>query len=154
MLGEDYAFWDIGIGYGRASDAASDGAWLFKVKQNDVVVVCYGVNDIIQGQSAKQIKSDLTYIVETLKKENITVAIQTVPPFDYVGEKIEIWNNVNEYIRNELSKKADMMFDIAPYLAKSKGEPHLTKYGDHPNEEGCRIWAEALYPQLKQLINL
>ncbi len=152
MLGEDYAFWDIGIGYGRAEDVASNGAWLFKAKQNDIVVVCYGVNDIMQNRSAEQIKADLAYIIDKLKEENITVAIQTIPPFDYKGEKIDIWNSVNEHIKNELSRKADMVFDIVPYLAQSKENPHLTKYGDHPNEEGCKAWAEALYPHLKQLI--
>ena len=48
-LGEDYAYWNLGLGYGRADDAASDGAWLYRAKQNDIVFVCYGVNDIIQG---------------------------------------------------------------------------------------------------------
>ncbi len=52
-LGSDYSYWNLGIGYGRANDAASDGAWLYKAKQNDIVFVCYGVNDIIQGEDVK-----------------------------------------------------------------------------------------------------
>lgn len=32
MLGEKYACWNLGLGFGRAEDAASDGAWLFKGK--------------------------------------------------------------------------------------------------------------------------
>ena len=57
-LGEDYAFWDLGLGYARGSDAATDGIWLYKAKQNDLVSVCFGVNDILQGHSAGEVKKE------------------------------------------------------------------------------------------------
>ena len=56
-LGSDYSYWNLGLGYGRASDAASDGAWLYKAKQNDIIFVCYGVNDILKGHTEEQIKN-------------------------------------------------------------------------------------------------
>lgn len=56
MLGREYAYWNLGLGFGRADDAASDGIWLYKAKQNDIVFVCYGVNDILQGYDAETIK--------------------------------------------------------------------------------------------------
>ena len=55
MLGSRYAFWNLGIGYGRADDMASLGAWAFKAKHNDILIMCYGVNDILKGYSAEQI---------------------------------------------------------------------------------------------------
>lgn len=45
-LGTEYGVWNIGSGWSRANDAASDGAWLYKAKQNDEIVICLGVNDI------------------------------------------------------------------------------------------------------------
>lgn len=149
-IGEDYAFWNLGLGYGRANDAASDGAWLYKAKQNDIIFVCYGVNDIQRGQTEEQIKKDLTYIVDTLKKLGKTVVLQTVPPFNYVNERIEKWHNVNEYIKNELSERADLVFDCVPTLGKSEEEPHMSKYGGHPDEEGCAAWADALFEAVKK----
>lgn len=153
MLGEDYSYWNMGIGYGRANDAASDGAWLYKAKHNDIVVVCYGVNDIIQGISEEQIENDLKTIVEKLHKAGAMVVLQTVPPFNYTGEQIKVWENVNAYIKEELSKEADMVFDAAKYLGESEEKPYNAKFGGHPNAEGCEIWAKALHTDMVEFLD-
>ena len=151
-LGEKYAFWNLGIGYGRANDAASDGAWMYKVKHNDWVVVCFGVNDIFQIQDEEQIKKDLMTIVKTLKGYGAKVLVQTVPPFDYEGEKIGIWQRVNDFIFDVIAKEADAVFDAASVLALSENEPHKAKYGGHPDAVGCKAWGEALAPVLEKLL--
>ena len=152
LLEEQYACWNLGIGYARANDAASDGAWMYKAKHNDVVVVCFGVNDIMQGKEEKQIKNDLMDIVRDLKRAGAKVLVQTVPPFDYEGEKIGIWQRINAFIVEEIAKEADGVFDAAALLSLSKEEPHKAKYGGHPDEVGCKVWGEALAPVLKELL--
>ncbi len=149
-LGADNAYWNLGIGYGRAADGATDGAWLFKAKQNDTVVLCFGVNDILRGYSADQIKANLEKIIDILHSNGIKVFLQSVPPFDYSGENIEKWNTVNSYIRTVLSKKAEFFFDCAEYLKKSDGEPYIAPYGGHPNSTGCKIWGENFCRELLQ----
>ncbi len=144
-LGSKYAYWNLGLGYGRADDAASNGAWLYKAKQNDVVFVCFGVNDILQGFSAEQIKNNLKTIVSILKESGIKVVLQTVPPFDYAGTDIEKWENINRYIKEDLSKYSDFVFDNVPILGESDANPYSAKYGGHPNADGCAKWADALY---------
>ena len=151
-LGPDYSYWNLGIGYARANDAASDGAWLYKVKQNDLVFVCLGVNDILQGNSEEQIKNDLTTIVNILKNEGKKVILQTIPPFNYSGEKLSIWNNLNHYINNELASKVDLLFDSVEVLCESSEHPQNAKYGPHPNEEGTKIWANKLYFAVKDFV--
>ena len=148
-LGGEYAYWNLGLGYARAYDASSDGAWLFKARQNDVVFVCFGVNDILRGRCADKVKADLTYIVDTLKNKGARVIVQTVPPFDYQGSFIDEWNKVNHYILNELCDKADFVFDNTPILGKPE-KLSDSLYGAHPDERGCKLWAEALYEKLKQ----
>lgn len=143
-LGSEYSYWNLGLGYGRADDAASDGVWLYKAKQNDIVFVCYGVNDILQGYSAKSIKNNLQIIADKLSEAGVLVAFQTVPPFDYSPEHQVIWNDVNDFILNEL-KNVSYVFDCVNILRKSEAEPYNTKYGEHPNSDGCRAWGEALY---------
>lgn len=152
MLGHQYAYWNLGIGYGRASDAASDGAWLKKAKNNDVVFVCFGVNDILFSAKEEDIRANIKNIVEILKKEGITVILQTIPPFDYKDGDIEKWKRINEYIKTELSLIADAVFDNVPVLRKSNEASHMAAYGGHPNAEGCLIWAEALYDEIKQIV--
>lgn len=148
MLGNDYAFWNLGIGFGRANDAATDGAWLFRAKQNDLVVVCYGVNDIFRIGSAEQTKKDLKEIVDKLHAAGVKVMVQTVPPFDYGEEQAVIWREINRYILEELSSQVEAVFDVVPVLGREDC-PEMAKYGGHPDSVGCKAWAEALYPVLK-----
>jgi len=147
-LGSEYSYWNLGIGYGRANDAASDGAWLYKAKQNDIIFVCYGVNDILKGYPEEQIKADLLYISDTLKRLGKKVIMQTIPPFDYKGEDIVKWERINSFILTEIRNRVDFVFDNNQYLGKN-GKPGEAKYGGHPNEEGCKIWAEALFEKIK-----
>lgn len=148
-LGQNYAHWNLGIGYGRGNDAATDGAWLYRAKQNDIVVVCYGVNDILHENSEQQLMTDLETIVDRLGEAGVKVVLQTVPPFDYEGEQIGIWQRVNRHIRTVLAQKAAMVFDVVPYLSLGPEQSHMSKYGPHPDGAGCAVWAQALYEALE-----
>ncbi len=144
QLGNLYAYWNLGLGFGRAEDAAGDGTWLAKAKQTDACFVCFGVNDLLQGKSAKRIGHSLTVTVDKLKESGVRVLLQTVPPFDYRGETVFEWEKVNAYIRSTLAKRCDEVFDVVPILCGE--QPQNAKYGGHPNTDGCRAWADALYP--------
>ena len=148
-LGSNYSYWNLGLGFGRANDAASDGAWLYKAKQNDIVFVCYGVNDILKNQPEEQIKTDLTAIVKILKNECKKVILQTIPPFDYQGEDIKKWERLNLYILTELKDKVDFVFDNTKVLG-NREKPSASVYGGHPDETGCEIWANALFEMIRE----
>ncbi len=150
-LSDEYAFWDLGIGFARGSDAASDGIWLEKAKENDIVSVCFGVNDIFKGHSENEIKKDIETIVSKLKESGSSVILQTVPPFDYDEKYAEIWQNVNHFIKTELVKKADFIFDNVPVLSKNGLDSPASKYGSHPNNDGNAVWAEKLTPVIKEI---
>lgn len=76
--------------------------------------------------------------------------MQTVPPFDYQGINIQTWENINNFIKNELKGIADHIFDNVPCLGK-EDIPNNAKFGGHPNDEGCFAWAEALYEDIKHM---
>lgn len=153
-LGSAYACWNLGLGYARAGDAASDGAWLYKVKHNDVAVVCLGVNDIFHsGEDAVQIAAHITQIVGYLTAAGVEVVLQTVPPFDYTGAHREMWFAINARLRAELSDRVALFFDTVPVLAKSEQEPYAARFGGHPNAAGCSAWADALYDPLSALLH-
>lgn len=140
-LGSEKSVYNLGIGFARAYDAATDKGWLARAKRCDEVNVCLGVNDIINGRSAYQLKADLTYIVRALKNAGCRVVIFTVPPFDFYASKLTVWREVNEYIRFTLKNEADGFFDFAKVLGKEFPEEHIAKFGGHPNEEGSRAIA-------------
>ena len=152
MLGDKNSFWNLGLGYARANDMASLGAWAYKAKHCDAAIVCYGVNDVLQGFSAQEIKRDIAIIVKYFKSMGKTVILQTLPPFDYNEEKTAVWHQVNDYIRSVLAEQVELVFDTGKVLSLSEEEPQRAKYVGHPNEEGSRLWAEALYPAVKDLL--
>ena len=151
LLGEQNAYWNIGIGYARANDAATDGAWMFKAKQNDVVIVCLGTNDM-RRHTEEQTRKDLMTIVTELKQKGITVIVQTLPPFGYEGEWAAKWLRLNEYVKTEIAAVADRVTDVVPLLWVSEDQPSMPKYDGHPNAEGCRVWAQGLYEQIEDML--
>lgn len=150
-LGPAYACWNLGIGCGQASDAATNGAWLHKALQNDCVVVCFGINDIIQGDGP-QLHENLESIVSILKSRGKKVILQSIPPFDFVKQpRYDLWEEQNRYIRQVLAPKCDAFLDVAAFLSVD-GAGQTTKYGGHPNGEGCSVWAEHLLPVLRSVL--
>ena len=142
-LGDNYSMWNIGLGFARAQDAASDGIWLEKARQYDTAVVCLGVNDILQGRTADEIKHDLTVTVDLLKAAGIAVCLFTVPAFNWVGEHRKIWDDVNRYITDVLIHHTDYWFDMATASANPDN-----RYGSrdpidgHPTDAVCEYIAQ------------
>lgn len=151
-LGGNWSWWNLGLGYARAYDAASNGAWLYKAKHLDYAVICLGTNDIGFGRTTEQIIGDLRTIIEKLHDAGVKVLLQTLPPFDWTGEQSEIWLQANRRVREELSAQADAFFDVVPVLLYGSEQHGKARYGGHPNEEGCAKWAEALIPVLREFL--
>lgn len=132
----NYSYWNLGIGFARGADAATDGVWLSKAKNLDVCTVCFGVNDTGAGYTAEEIKANIAKIISILQENKVRTILFTVPPFDLEGERCIKWYEVNRFIREEMSKITEI-FDVVPILGKDKPNEHMAKYGGHPDEEGC-----------------
>lgn len=148
-LPPEYSVWDLGIGYARACDVATDGGWLVRAKQCDTVHVCFGVNDVLRGRGAEEILQDLHTIVGKLKAANCRVILLTLPPFDLEGDQKLQWRTVNHTIRESLWKAADGLFDIAAVLGDLPPNEHRCIYGGHPNAEGCQAVADTYLKQMR-----
>ncbi len=154
MLGEGYAVWDIGIGYARADDAASGGAWMYKARHNDIAVIAFGVNDILhegKNYGADGICRRLKSIVEQLKEYGVKVIIQSTPTYSYNEENTEKWLTVNKYVKEVLAPMCDGYFDNT-YLLSEFDAYGVPRYNAHPNSEGHRVWAEQLGEYLKSIL--
>lgn len=133
--------WDLGIGYARGYDAATDRGWLARAKTCDVVSVCFGVNDLNRGRTPAQVIGDLRAVTAALINAGCRVILFTVPPFSYTGARRECWNAVNSAIRAGLGQ--DETFDMAAVLGRPRPDENLPRWGDHPNAEGCAAVARA-----------
>ena len=151
MIGWEYSHYNLGIGYSRAADAASDGVWLRRAKEMDIVFLCLGTNDVAHDSGgAQSIAKSLKTVICKLKAANCRIILQTAPPFDREGERRARWFLLNDIIKKELSGLVDLTFDNIPVLCLSEEFPEKAKYGGHPNSEGCKLWAEALYDYTKE----
>ena len=148
MTGEQYSYWNLGIGFGRAADAASNGVWLSKAKAMDTVTVCFGVNDMGRGYSATEIKCALETIVRILKDNKVRTILFTIPPFDYDEPTKAKWLDVNGYILNELSKITEV-YDVVPVWGDESPNEERALFGGHPNEEGCAKMAADFMARFK-----
>jgi hypothetical protein len=129
-LSTSYAVWDLGSGWARTFDAASDAAWLYKAKQNDEVNIILGVNDIgTAGRNATQIVADLTTVVSKLKQNNplCNIILFTVPPFNFTGAQADTWRSVNNTIRTSPPAGVNRVFDIAAVLSQPAPNDNLVK---------------------------
>ena len=141
-----HGVWNIGLGFGRAQDAASDKVWLSCAKVADFVSVCYGINDILQGRTVEQIKNDIKTIITKLIESGVKVGVFTVPPFDFEDYREDMRVEINEFIFSEIAPMVEYVFDFAKALANPE-KPNFTVHGDHPDNEGCRIAAEEFLRQ-------
>lgn len=148
ILGTDYSYYDGGIGYARAADAATDGAWADRVKRCDTVIACFGVNDINRGADVSKVTESLNKIADIILSAGKRAIFQTVPPFNYNENTGAVADEVNAYLLREFPKRGIPVFDCVPYLTKN-GDRHAAVYGGHPNVEGSKIWGEALAAFLK-----
>ncbi|AOZ94524.1 GDSL family lipase [Paenibacillus crassostreae] len=145
--------WNIGSGWARAYDAATDGAWLYKAKQADEIVIVLGVNDLgTANRIATQLMTDLTTIISTLKINNplINIILCTVPTFNFTDEQEKAWRKVNDQIRTKPPIGVDRVFDIAEVLSQDAPNDHQLKpeymtnmYDPHPNGIAGKAIAEA-----------
>jgi len=152
-LGPDHGVWNLGSGWARAYDAATDTAWLHKARQGDQVLIALGVNDIDIGErSAEQLLGDLTRIVSILKSNNpaVDIVMFTVPPFNFSGERERVWRRVNETLRTAPPAGVDRVFDIAAVLSQQAPQEHCLRpefmspgNDPHPNGLAGKAVAEA-----------
>lgn len=151
-IGNGFSWWNLGLGYARGYDAAGNGAWLYKAKQCDYVVVAYGTNDIGHDRTSEQIVTDLRTIIEKLHEAGVKVLLQTLPPFHRRPDLLQTWLETNRRVRNELAPLADAFYDVVPVLIDGAEEEGKARYGDHPDETGCALWAEGLMPVLREML--
>lgn len=149
---DGYAVWNLGMGWGRAADAATDQSWLFKAKQNDVVILTLGVNDLLHGaygsdhgSSAGEIVERIETMVTLLQRSGVDVILSTLPPFDFTPEQRREWRAVNLALPRIAGLHGCRIYDLASALEAGGVLECKPKYGAHPDGAGGAAAAEQFY---------
>lgn len=159
-LGQDYAFWNCGLGWSRTSDISLCGNWLSRASKGDIVIVAFGTNDIISGEylgnggnSAQEIIDYLKVVLDNLKDSGCEIILFNAPPEDYDESLENVRIEYNTLVKNLADEYGVHFFDFASYLS-TKEEPSKALYGGHPNGEGGQIVADAFLEQFKDLLEI
>lgn len=156
QLGSDVAFFNCGLGWARASDAASNENWLSRVSQYDTVIVAFGTNDIVSGKyggkksSAEEIDEYLDAIVSYLTEKGCDVILFNAPPQNFKETNEGIRTALNEKIPAIAEKYGAKFFDFSALLS-TEDESGKAVYGGHPNGEGGTVVADAFVKQFGSL---
>lgn len=150
MVDDNVSVWNLAVGYARGDDAANSPAWLEKAKNNDIIVINFGVNDINSGpyqysgqRSATQIKNDIAKIAKTCEEAGAKVVICSTPPYTYANAtKVSVWRELVVQLKALADEKGYQFFDFAALVGTAE-DPSIPAYGGHPNAEGCKVVAEA-----------
>ncbi|MGN7763165.1 SGNH/GDSL hydrolase family protein [Paenibacillus sp. 22594] len=152
-LGTGYGLWNLGSGWGRAYDVATNGSWLNKAKQGDEVLIVLGVNDLDIGKrSAAELFEDLVHIISLIRAANpeVEIILSTVPPFNFEGEREEAWRSVNAQILTAPPAGVSRVFDIAAVLSMPAPADHRVRAeymsnsdDPHPNGTAGKAVADA-----------
>lgn len=150
---QDIAVYNAALSGSRGFEAAYDGAWLARLKQEDEITLVHGVNDLgWYGRPAADVIESITKMVRSVRTANPSAAITlfTVPAFSFAEEAQDDWREVNQWILS-IPEDVDYVFDIAAVLEDPKNPTHVkVEYrsdngpGDeHPGSIGCSAVAEA-----------
>ena len=149
MMLDGYAVWNLGLGYGRGADCAAGKSWLWKAKQNDVVVMTFGVNDILHGayraghrSSAGEVDDMLERLIRELQSAGVEVILSMIPPFEFTREQYIEWRAAELSIPRIAELYGCRVYDIESALDGGEYLSDNYIYGAHPDGRGGLAAAE------------
>ena len=118
----------------------------------DIVFVCAGTNDWSTGVSTTNFQNALNYVVDTLKANNTSVILMTMPARQAVrdntqnsqGQRLDAYAKI---IRDTATSKGCQMIDLLGYTNHADFYATLAD-GLHPNEVGHGFIADKILSHL------
>jgi len=134
------------INEGVLGDTSHDGLKrivpLLEDKSTKLMILFFGGNDIMQGLSMENLKSNLKTMIRMAKEKDIDVLLVSVPNLSLFGlSPLELYEEVAG--EENIPLLSGMLADII-------SKPSLKSDQIHPNSLGYKIMAEKIYKKLKE----
>jgi acyl-CoA thioesterase I len=115
--------------------------WLEK-HQPDLLILCHGGNDLLRRRSRSELVANLRQMVELAQARQIPVVLMGVP-----DPGLPLFLSVAD-LYAELTEALGLV-DVGEVIAEVLSRPSLKADAVHPNGEGYRRIAEAVYATLR-----
>ncbi|MDA9101479.1 GDSL-type esterase/lipase family protein [bacterium] len=129
----------------------------FVVQENPShVFIMAGINDIYSEINNDEIINNMNQIIHFLKKNYITIHIQSVLKVSYPQEKVLKKNIIIDQLNNQLYKlcvneKIEFL-DLNKILSDNNGlRKNFTNDGVHLNSNGYFVWSNLIFKSLTEL---
>lgn len=134
------------INEGVLGDTSHEGlrriAPLLEERNIKLMILLLGGNDIMQGLSMEDLKSNLKTMIQMAKKKQINVLLISVPKLSIFGlSPLELYEEVAE--EEDVPLLSGMMSNILE-------QPLLKSDQIHPNAKGYTMMAKMIYEKLKE----
>jgi acyl-CoA thioesterase-1 len=143
------------VNAGISADTTAGG--LRRVEQvlgpdTKILVVALGGNDFIRGLSVSQTHDNLAGIIDVALNRNVAVLVAGMEATTNLGEDYR--TAFRESFTRLLSEYRGRI-SLMPFLLEGVGGvPSLNQSdGIHPNADGARMVAEAIYPRLRTMVD-
>jgi acyl-CoA thioesterase-1 len=116
-----------------------------------ILVVALGANDALRGLSVDQTRDNLAQIIELALAQRVEVLLCGMEAPVNLGEDYRA-SFRQAYV--DLLRAYQGRISFMPFLLEGvAGVPTLNQAdGIHPNEQGARMVAEAMYPRLRAMV--
>jgi acyl-CoA thioesterase I len=116
-----------------------------------ILVVSLGGNDALRGLTVAETKENLRQIIEIAQGRGVAVMLCGMEAPTNLGED---YRTAFKDLYFDLLRSYQRQIEYVPFLLEGvAGKPELNQAdGIHPNEEGSKIIAKTLFPQLRSMV--
>lgn len=114
---------------------------LLEKYQPKLLILCHGGNDILRKKDITQMETNIKTMIELAQSKNIPVVLLSVPEFGLFLSPAKQYKDIAE------STGVVFLEDLIPDVLSDNS---LKSDTVHPNKEGYRVMAEAIYQVLKK----
>ena len=107
----------------------------------ELLILCHGGNDMLRKRSMSQMEANIRSMIKLAGDKNIPVVLLGVPKPGLFLSSYEVYEKIAD--------NTDVIF-IEDLIPEVLGDNSLKSDAVHPNKDGYRVMAEAIYKVLKE----
>ena len=151
--GKSVALVDAGVSGDTTAGGRARLAWVLNGAPNggvDAAIVELGANDALRGLSPRQMRINLTAILDELKRRNVPTLLAGMHAPPNLGET---YGRDYDAVFSDLARKYDVVF--YPFFLDGVAlRPELNQPdGLHPNSAGVHVIVERILPAVEELLS-